>query len=183
VAIRDRPEDVAAFLAAYGNPFSRIGKDDISAVQLSIGSSGVPETFVIDGKGVIRYQHIGDIRDSDVSVLLAEAARGRRMIVALLLALLVALSRRPLAAQDLAAAGALRLPPARRPGARGQGAGADGDAALPQVPEPVDRRQRRADGRRHAPPGAHAHRRGRGPEHIRAWLVERYGDYVSYKPT
>jgi len=72
VAIRDRPEDVAAFLAAYGNPFSRIGKDDISAVQLSIGSSGVPETFVIDGRGVIRYQHIGDIRDSDVSVLLAE---------------------------------------------------------------------------------------------------------------
>ena len=72
VAIRDRPEDVAAFLEAYGNPFSRIGKDDISAVQLSIGSSGVPETFVIDGKGVIRYQHIGDIRDEDVAVLLGK---------------------------------------------------------------------------------------------------------------
>jgi cytochrome c biogenesis protein CcmG, thiol:disulfide interchange protein DsbE len=72
VAIRDRPEDVAQFLEAYGNPFSRIGRDDISAVQLSLGSSGVPETFVIDGRGVIRYQHIGDIRDSDVSVLLAE---------------------------------------------------------------------------------------------------------------
>ena len=72
VAIRDRPEDVAAFLLAYGNPFSRIGKDDIRAVQLSIGSSGVPETFVIDGKGVIRYQHIGEIRPEHVSVLLAE---------------------------------------------------------------------------------------------------------------
>lgn len=72
VAIRDRPEDVARFLETYGNPFSRIGKDDISEVQLSIGSSGVPETFVIDGAGVIRYQHMGDIRDRDVSVLLAE---------------------------------------------------------------------------------------------------------------
>ena len=72
VAIRDRPDDVAGFLEAYGNPFSRIGKDDISAVQLSLGSSGVPETFVIDGKGVIRYQHIGDIRDEHVPVLLAE---------------------------------------------------------------------------------------------------------------
>jgi cytochrome c biogenesis protein CcmG/thiol:disulfide interchange protein DsbE len=72
VAIRDRPEDVAAFLETYGNPFSRIGKDDISAVQLSIGSSGVPETFVIDGQGVIRYQHIGDIRDGDVAMLLAK---------------------------------------------------------------------------------------------------------------
>jgi len=72
IAIRDRPEVAAAFLAANGNPFSRIGRDDISAVQLSLGSSGVPETFVIDGRGVIRYQHIGDIRDGDVAVLLAE---------------------------------------------------------------------------------------------------------------
>jgi len=72
VAIRDRPEDVAQFLEAYGNPFCRIGRDEISAVQLSLGSSGVPETFVIDGRGVIRYQHIGDIRDSDIPILLAE---------------------------------------------------------------------------------------------------------------
>ena len=72
VAIRDRPEDVAAFLAAYGNPFSRIGKDDISAVQLSIGSSGVPETFVIDGQGRITYQHIGEIRPEHVPLLLEE---------------------------------------------------------------------------------------------------------------
>ena len=72
VAIRDRPEDIAAFLAQYGNPFTRIGRDDISQVQLSIGSSGVPETFVIDGEGRITYQHIGDIRDRDVPILLAE---------------------------------------------------------------------------------------------------------------
>lgn len=72
IAIRDRPEDTAAFLAAYGNPFSRIGRDDISEVQLSIGSSGAPETFVIDGEGVIRYQHIGEIRPEHVPMLLAE---------------------------------------------------------------------------------------------------------------
>ena len=72
VAIRDRPEDIAAFLTRYGNPFSRIGSDEISAVQLSLGSSGVPETFVIDGNGVITYQHIGDIRDDDVATLLDE---------------------------------------------------------------------------------------------------------------
>jgi cytochrome c biogenesis protein CcmG/thiol:disulfide interchange protein DsbE len=77
VAIRDRPEDVAVFLARYGNPFSRIGKDDISEVQLSIGSSGVPETFVIDGDGVIRYQHIGDIRDEHVPLLLDELRKAK----------------------------------------------------------------------------------------------------------
>ena len=72
VAVRDRPEDAAAFLAAFGNPFSRIGSDDIRELQLAIGSSGVPETFVIDGRGVIRYQHIGEIRAEHVPVLLAE---------------------------------------------------------------------------------------------------------------
>ena len=78
VAIRDRPEDVARFLAQHGNPYVRIGRDDLSEVQLAIGSSGVPETFVIDGKGVIRYQHIGDIRESDVPVLLEQLAEARQ---------------------------------------------------------------------------------------------------------
>ena len=77
VAIRDRSEDVAAFLARNGNPFARIGKDDVSAVQMGIGSSGVPETFVIDGKGVIRYQHIGVIDARDVPTLLAELEKAQ----------------------------------------------------------------------------------------------------------
>lgn len=72
VAMRDRPQDVAAFLANHGNPFSRIGADNISQVPLSIGASGVPETFVINGEGVIIYQHIGDVRDADIAVLLAK---------------------------------------------------------------------------------------------------------------
>lgn len=72
IAIRDKPADVAGFLAKHGNPYTRIGSDRISEVQLAIGSSGVPETFVIDGKGVIRHQHIGDIRPEDVPVLLRE---------------------------------------------------------------------------------------------------------------
>ncbi len=72
IAIRDRPEDVAQFLAQHGNPYTAIGRDDLSQVQLEIGSSGVPETFVIDGEGMIRYQHIGDIRPEDVPILLEE---------------------------------------------------------------------------------------------------------------
>jgi cytochrome c biogenesis protein CcmG/thiol:disulfide interchange protein DsbE len=65
IAIRDRPEDLAVFLKRHGNPFSRIGADNDSRVQFEIGSSGVPESFVIDGKGVIRYQHIGVIQTRD----------------------------------------------------------------------------------------------------------------------
>jgi cytochrome c biogenesis protein CcmG, thiol:disulfide interchange protein DsbE len=77
IAIRDLPEDVANFLARHGNPYTRIGADDISEVQLAIGSSGVPETFVIDAAGVIRYQHIGDIREDDVATLLAELEKAK----------------------------------------------------------------------------------------------------------
>ena len=72
VAIRDRQDDLMAFLARNGNPYARIGADNVSAVQLAIGSSGVPESFVIDGKGVIRYQHIGEIRPEHVPMLLAK---------------------------------------------------------------------------------------------------------------
>ena len=74
VAIRDRNEDLARFLATNGNPFTRIGKDDLSQVQVGIGSSGVPETFVIDGRGIIRYQHLGEIRPEDVDLILRKLA-------------------------------------------------------------------------------------------------------------
>lgn len=69
IAIRDRPEDVAQFLAKWGDPYERMGSDVDSRVQLSLGSSGVPETFVVDGRGIIRHQHIGDIRPEDVEAI------------------------------------------------------------------------------------------------------------------
>lgn len=78
IAIRDRPEDVARFLARHGNPYRAIGADDLSEVQLAIGSSGVPETFVIDRNGKIAYQHIGDIRAEHVPMLLDKLAELRR---------------------------------------------------------------------------------------------------------
>jgi cytochrome c biogenesis protein CcmG/thiol:disulfide interchange protein DsbE len=71
IAVRDRPEDLAAFLAAYGDPFRAIGADVDRRVQLDIGSAGVPETFVIDGRGIIRHQHIGAITDADLPEIMA----------------------------------------------------------------------------------------------------------------
>lgn len=71
IAVRDRPEDVAAFLASYGDPFGRIGADPRSQIQFALGSSGVPETFLVDGKGIIRLQHIGDIRPEEVETIYA----------------------------------------------------------------------------------------------------------------
>ena len=77
IAVRDRPQDLAAFLSRYGDPFASIGADNDRRVQLALGSAGVPETFVVDGAGVIRHQHIGVINPADLDAIIAayEAAR------------------------------------------------------------------------------------------------------------
>ena len=77
VAIKDRPQDLERFLTRYGNPFQRIGADNEGSVQLTMGSSGVPETFVIDGRGIVRAQHIGDLRREDIPKILAELKAAR----------------------------------------------------------------------------------------------------------
>ncbi|MCA1749470.1 MAG: DsbE family thiol:disulfide interchange protein [Parasphingopyxis sp.] len=77
IAIRDRPEDVAAFLGRWGNPYQRIGADDDSRAMLAFGSSGVPESFVVDADGVITHQHIGDIRPEDVPAILQALEEAR----------------------------------------------------------------------------------------------------------
>jgi cytochrome c biogenesis protein CcmG/thiol:disulfide interchange protein DsbE len=77
IAVRDRPRDIAEFLARNGDPYQRIGSDVQSQVQIALGSSGVPESFIIDGKGIIRYQHIGPIEPSDVPLILAKLERAR----------------------------------------------------------------------------------------------------------
>lgn len=66
IAVRDRPEAIAAFLERHGDPYDRMGSDPRSNVQISLGSSGVPETFVIDERGVIRHQYIGPLSKANV---------------------------------------------------------------------------------------------------------------------
>lgn len=78
VAIRDKDTDIAAFLERHGNPYRALSRDDVSALQMAIGSSGVPETFVIDADGIIRYQHIGPIMDRDVPMILARLREAER---------------------------------------------------------------------------------------------------------
>lgn len=75
IAIRDTGPAIQGFLRRNGDPYASIGDDKISAVQLSLGSSGVPETFVIDGHGKIVKQHIGDIREENIPEIL-EALQG-----------------------------------------------------------------------------------------------------------
>jgi len=76
---KDAPEDALAFLRALGDPFSRIGADRQGRAAIDWGVYGVPETFVIDRDGRIRYRHVGPLQPRDlertVRPLLAELGR------------------------------------------------------------------------------------------------------------
>ncbi|WP_413061055.1 redoxin family protein [Sphingomonas carotinifaciens] len=71
IAIRDTGPAVQGFLKRFGDPYTRIGNDRVSRVQLSLGSSGVPETFLIDGRGRIVRQYVGDIQPDQVAGIAA----------------------------------------------------------------------------------------------------------------
>lgn len=49
------------FLARYGNPFDAVGIDGNGRVSIEWGVYGMPETFVVNGRGRITYKHVGPI--------------------------------------------------------------------------------------------------------------------------
>ncbi len=58
---KDKPENARRFLGSLGNPYSRIGADPAGRTAIEWGVYGVPETFVIDRQGTIRYKFIGPL--------------------------------------------------------------------------------------------------------------------------
>ncbi len=61
IAYKNQPDKAVGFLNELGNPFSKTGLDLDGRVGIDWGVSGVPETFLVDGDGVIRYRHWGPI--------------------------------------------------------------------------------------------------------------------------
>jgi cytochrome c biogenesis protein CcmG/thiol:disulfide interchange protein DsbE len=58
---KDAPEAAGRFLGELGNPFERVGADRSGRVGIDWGVYGVPETYVVDGKGRIAYKHVGPL--------------------------------------------------------------------------------------------------------------------------
>lgn len=58
---KDDPEKALAFLDELGNPYAAMGADAQGRVALDWGVYGVPETYVIDGDGVIRLRFAGPV--------------------------------------------------------------------------------------------------------------------------
>lgn len=56
---KDKPEDAMRWLARYGDPYDLSIMDAEGRIGIDYGVYGVPETYLIDRDGVIRFKHIG----------------------------------------------------------------------------------------------------------------------------
>jgi cytochrome c biogenesis protein CcmG/thiol:disulfide interchange protein DsbE len=77
IAIQDEPAATSAFLARHGNPYAQVLSDRDGRMLVLLGASGVPESFIVDGRGIIRHQHLGDVREADVAPLAARFLAAR----------------------------------------------------------------------------------------------------------
>jgi cytochrome c biogenesis protein CcmG, thiol:disulfide interchange protein DsbE len=61
---KDQREDAIRWLDHYGDPYTTSAYDHTGKIGIEYGVYGVPETFVIDKKGFIRYKHIGPVTEN-----------------------------------------------------------------------------------------------------------------------
>ncbi len=66
------------WLVQYGNPYSKIAVDKTGRAGIDWGVYGVPESFVIDKKGVIRYKFTGPLKAQDIDQTLAPLVKKLR---------------------------------------------------------------------------------------------------------
>jgi cytochrome c biogenesis protein CcmG/thiol:disulfide interchange protein DsbE len=76
---KDDPEDAKLWLTNLGNPYKHLGTDSAGAVGIDWGVYGVPETFVIDRAGIIRFKQVGplsaDVIDDTIMPLVSELSK------------------------------------------------------------------------------------------------------------
>jgi len=59
IAYKDSPADARAFLGRNGNPYARTALDQPGRVAINWGVYGVPETYLIDAQGIVRWRYAG----------------------------------------------------------------------------------------------------------------------------
>ncbi|MFZ4689759.1 MAG: DsbE family thiol:disulfide interchange protein [Polymorphobacter sp.] len=61
LAWKDKPQDSRDWLAKWGNPYKAIAADEAGRTAIDLGVTGVPETFIVDKAGRVRFKQIGPI--------------------------------------------------------------------------------------------------------------------------
>lgn len=69
IAYRDRPSAATDYLVKAGNPFVAAGLDPEGKAALGFGITGMPETFIIDQTGMIRFRFQGPITETQIEML------------------------------------------------------------------------------------------------------------------
>ena len=64
---KDRPGDARTWLERLGNPYAATLIDFDGKVGIDFGVYGVPETFVIDAQGIVRFKHVGALTPQVIS--------------------------------------------------------------------------------------------------------------------
>jgi cytochrome c biogenesis protein CcmG/thiol:disulfide interchange protein DsbE len=67
---KDQGENALRFLGQFGNPFAAVGVDASGRTAIDWGVYGVPETFLLDGEGVVRYKFIGPLSEEGLTTAL-----------------------------------------------------------------------------------------------------------------
>lgn len=79
-AYKDSPNGIKRFLAQLGNPYTQVVMDEVGRAAIDFGVYGAPETYVIDGNGIIRYRYVGALTqeaiDLEIRPLLAALSAG-----------------------------------------------------------------------------------------------------------
>ena len=58
---KDNPQRTIKWLKELGNPYSKIAIDSNGQIGIDWGVYGLPETFIVNAKGIIKYRHVGPI--------------------------------------------------------------------------------------------------------------------------
>jgi cytochrome c biogenesis protein CcmG/thiol:disulfide interchange protein DsbE len=75
IAYKDKTEDARGYLAELGDPYAAIGQDESGRGGIEFGLTGVPETYILDSEGIIRYRLAGPISPENFADQLAPEIR------------------------------------------------------------------------------------------------------------
>jgi cytochrome c biogenesis protein CcmG/thiol:disulfide interchange protein DsbE len=79
VAYKNKPEDATGYLAELGNPYARVVLDQPGRTAIDFGVYGVPESYLIDRQGRIRFRQVGPLTEaiieSQLNPLIAELSK------------------------------------------------------------------------------------------------------------
>ncbi len=67
---KDDPVNAIRFLNSLGNPYAAIGADVDGRITIDWGGYGVPETFIVDGNGIIRHKVVGPLSEDIVAKII-----------------------------------------------------------------------------------------------------------------